>query len=85
VAAYSIYSQLPSIAEGRSSIHKLRTRRAAVTGIRLIWQKENGYHSKVKNCTESKSRCSENIYTYLLAVQANLSDSALHTYGILTA
>jgi hypothetical protein len=32
VAAYSIYSQLPSIAGGHSLIHNRRKRHAAVTG-----------------------------------------------------
>jgi hypothetical protein len=34
-AAYSIYSQLPSISGGRSSIRSLKTRHAVVTGTRL--------------------------------------------------
>jgi hypothetical protein len=35
--AYSMYSQLPSITGGRSSIRKLRTRHAVVTGTHLTW------------------------------------------------
>jgi hypothetical protein len=34
-AACSLYSQLPSIAEGRSSVHNLRTHHALVTGTHL--------------------------------------------------
>jgi hypothetical protein len=37
MAAYSIYSQLPSIAGGHSSIRNLSTRHALVTGIILTW------------------------------------------------
>jgi hypothetical protein len=38
VAAYSIYSQLPSIAGGRSSIRNPRTLHAVVTGTHLTWR-----------------------------------------------
>jgi hypothetical protein len=37
-AAYSIYSQLSSIAGGLSSIRNPRTRHAVVTGTHLVWQ-----------------------------------------------
>jgi hypothetical protein len=37
--AYSIYSQLTSIAGGRSSIRNLRTRHLVVTGTHLTWRR----------------------------------------------
>jgi hypothetical protein len=42
--AYSIYSQLPSISGGRSSIRNLRTRHAVVTVTHLSWWQGPTYH-----------------------------------------
>jgi hypothetical protein len=42
-AVYSIYSQLPSIVGGRSSIRIPRTRHALVTGTHLTWGRSSTY------------------------------------------
>jgi hypothetical protein len=44
--AYTMYSQLPSISGGRSSIHNLRTRHAVVTGTHLSWWQGPTYHGQ---------------------------------------
>jgi hypothetical protein len=40
VAVYSMYSQLPSIAGGHSSIRDPRTRHSVVTGAHQTWMKQ---------------------------------------------
>jgi hypothetical protein len=42
VAAFSIHSQLPSTAGGRSSIHNNRSRHGVVTVTHLTWRKYPG-------------------------------------------
>jgi hypothetical protein len=42
--AYPMYSQLPSISGGRSSIRNPRTRHAVVTGTHLSWRQGPTYH-----------------------------------------
>jgi hypothetical protein len=44
-----MYSQLPSITEGRSSIRNLRTRRAVVTGSHLSQYADNRRKNVIHN------------------------------------